>query len=212
MHLVFIHGWGLDSSLWHEVCARLPDVPHQRIDMGFFGEISDEIKSNAPSILVGHSLGFIHGITRQHNWSGWIAINSFPRFVKTTSQPGCTSATELQDMRARLEANPKKTLQNFHKFIGAHTPQGAFNGARLRAGLDELREKDVSKKIAALNVPGLVLASRNDPLVPIATSDVLAHNAQLVWHETAGHMLPQNDPVWCTTAIADFLKTNFRNQ
>ena len=82
---------------------------------------------------------------------------------------------------------------------------------RLNTGLELLRDLDASEGLAARHVPGLVLASRHDPLVPVAASEALAASAKTVvaWHEQGGHLLSQSDPVWCAQQIARFLDENF---
>jgi pimeloyl-[acyl-carrier protein] methyl ester esterase len=78
---------------------------------------------------------------------------------------------------------------------------------RLRAGLDEL-QADITPLLEPMITPGLVLAARNDPLVPPKVSENLCgltREGALLWHETAGHLLPLRDPEWCANAIKDFL-------
>src|SRR5262245_19094736 len=102
VELVFIHGWGFDARFWDALSTLLPQFPQKRIDFGFFASPKADDAPTSPHILIGHSLGFVHGITKMKKWDGWIAINSFPRFVKTETKPGCTSAAELRDIRQRL--------------------------------------------------------------------------------------------------------------
>lgn len=204
MKLIFIHGWAVDSSLWDGICALLPDFKCEFIDRGYFGKPTTT-NNNEPSILVGHSLGFVHGLQMRSNWRGWIAINSFPRFVKTDNLLGCTSAVELREIGVRLKKNTERTVRDFHSFILTTTPQGTIDAEALQAGLDELRDKDVGTMAAEIS-PGLVIASKNDPLVPIATSEVLAKDKDIVWHETSGHILPQSDPAFCAKAIREFME------
>ncbi|MDX2028830.1 MAG: alpha/beta hydrolase [Alphaproteobacteria bacterium] len=209
MELVFIHGWGFDARFWDAVSARLRQFPQQRVDLGFFGRASEPV--HAPAVLVGHSLGFLHGLP-QRNWAGWIAINSFPRFVQTPGQEGCVPPAMLREMRMRLSANPAQTLQDFHAMIGSPMPEGMPNAECLREGLDALRDGAVDENTAC-NIPGLVLASRKDPLVPVAASEKLGRMAQQgLWHEAGGHILPQSDPDWCAQAIENFVASFFPAQ
>jgi len=211
---VFIHGWGFDAGFWDPLCARLPQYPQQRIDLGFFGAPSEktEDESFSPRVLVGHSLGFVHGIKQGQDWSGWIAINGFSRFVKTPTREGCVTEANLREMRMRLQNNPAKTLQDFYRTTGTAPCARAPNPDRLRKGLDELRDIDVSDVLAALDVPGLALAGADDPLVPLTASEALGRMAKrggLMLKDKAGHLLPQTDPAWCAKTIADFINANF---
>ncbi|MFY9287134.1 MAG: alpha/beta hydrolase [Alphaproteobacteria bacterium] len=204
MKLVFIHGWGLDASFWDGAAPLLKDYAQHRVDRGFFGNVVPWEEDPEPSILIGHSLGFMYGIQKKKDWCGWVAINSFPRFI-TSEKPGCTSPAELRDIKKRLDKDPQQTLADFHKYIQAKPPTLRPDIPKLRSALDELRDGDIESDLIQLNKPGVVLASRNDVLVPIATSESLAHNQTHHWHETGGHILPQSNPVWCADAIKDFL-------
>ena len=60
-----------------------------------------------------------------------------------------------------------------------------------------------------LDVPGLVLAARQDPLVPPKVSENLCgltREGAIAWHEEGAHALHATDPVWCAEAIEDFLQ------
>ncbi|HEU0118856.1 MAG TPA: alpha/beta fold hydrolase [Alphaproteobacteria bacterium] len=208
MKLVFIHGWGLTPGFWDDVASRLSEFRHHRIDLGFFGPPSLPANDDEPSILIGHSLGFVHGLSTHQNWRGWVAVNSFPRFLKTKTQPGCSSAAELRDIRIRLENDPHQTLKDFHGYIGARTPAGEAQAERLREALDFLRDGDASAVLETLAAPGLVLASKNDPLVPAETSAALAEGRSIEWHDKGGHVLPQNDPNWCAESIRLFVASH----
>lgn len=207
MKLVFIHGWGFDARFWNALALLLPQYQQERIELGFLSSRrTEKFPQDTPAILIGHSLGFIHGWQQRQDWSAWVAINSFPRFVQTETQPGCVPAAALREMRMKLVVQPEKTLQSFYKQNNAEAPQGTPDIERLREGLDELRDGDVRKILETANIPGLVLAAFNDPLVPIAVSEELGRTAQrIAWHETGGHVLPQSDPGWCAEAIRGFL-------
>jgi pimeloyl-[acyl-carrier protein] methyl ester esterase len=218
--LVFVHGWGFDARFWDTLGGYLPQFRQTRIDLGFFdagsAALAERVRnaslSRGKKILIGHSLGFACGIRHRQKWSGWIAINSFSRFVRTPILPGCVTAATLRDMRMRLKADPGTCLQDFYRFIGGMPVGGALNAERLREGLDELRSTAIEDKIAALDVPGLVLAGRKDPLVPLEVSEKLgtyAKEGAPVVHNRAGHLLAQTDPVWCAEKITDFVAGNF---
>jgi pimeloyl-[acyl-carrier protein] methyl ester esterase len=212
MQLVFIHGWGFEARFWDALAALLPGYKYRRIDLGFFGEAADDIHDGAPSILVGHSLGFLYGINRYKNWAGWIAINSFSRFVATDSKAGCVNTAALRTMRKKLPNDPQDTLAEFYALIGATASpaKAAPRVERLCEGLDELRDSDIGGALAAAAKPGLALAARNDPLVPVAASEALqVPHARLYWHPDGGHLLPQSAAPWCAEKMTGFMKEHF---
>jgi pimeloyl-[acyl-carrier protein] methyl ester esterase len=210
VELVFIHGWGFDTRFWDALAAQIPQFRQSRLNLGFFDEAPLTPVSDPQSkILVGHSLGFIYGM-KQGGWKRWIAINAFPRFVTTATQTGCIPTANLREMRARLQREPAKTLQGFYKMIGAMPVAGTPNTGRLRDGLDELRDGDITGILSTLDVPGLVLVGAEDPLVPKVVSRELGSFARnFMLHEKGGHLLPQTDPSWCAGAIADFAAAHF---
>jgi pimeloyl-[acyl-carrier protein] methyl ester esterase len=207
MELIFIHGWGFDASFWDELAAQLPQFRQKRIDLGFFGETANEVDDAIPSILVGHSLGFVHGMRSRKNWAGWVAINGFAHFVATPTQAGCVPESSLREMKEKMTKDPPRTLARFYSSIGATPPvtAAAPRIERLHEALDELLAIDLDGALRSM--PGLALASRNDPLVPVAASEALAvPSARIQWHATGGHMLPQSAAPWCAEAIAGFVK------
>lgn len=82
------------------------------------------------------------------------------------------------------------------------------NAARLRQSVDEI---DVTDLLARVNVPTLVLHSRNDAMQPFDEGRRLAlgiRGARFVALESRNHMILQNDPVWTRffDEIEHFLK------
>jgi pimeloyl-[acyl-carrier protein] methyl ester esterase len=211
--LVLIHGWAFDAHFWETLKALMPGFKLTSLDLGFFGEARTELaEKTQPRILVGHSLGFAHGVKTYDDWDGWIAINGFARFIKTDAMIGCVEPTVLREMRQRLQSDADKTLQDFYRLIGAKPPQGTPNPQSLRRGLDELMECDVGDWLSSHKIPGLALAGKKDPLVPIFVSKELgklARKGGLMLHEKAGHLLPQTEPVWCAQAIGNFANLYF---
>jgi pimeloyl-[acyl-carrier protein] methyl ester esterase len=213
MRLAFIHGWGLAPPFWDLLAERLTDYPQVRIDLGFYGEASPNIAyflaGNEPTVLVGHSLGFVHGLDLSYPWTGWIAINSFTRFIASSAGDGCVPSLVLREMRQRFAADPTETLGRFCAMIGVEYDRRPFDRERLLKGLDRLRDADVTEKLASLLAPGLVLASQHDPLVPVAATDVLGEFASdgVAWNENGGHILPYKEPDWCAQKIASFLES-----
>jgi pimeloyl-[acyl-carrier protein] methyl ester esterase len=205
--LIFIHGWGFDPYLWDKVAALVPAWPQYRVDLGFFGGGESSLPESSDAILIGHSLGFIWGMHRKQDWRGWIAINSFPRFLPNANGPGCTEAAALRGLRRNLRADPAAALQDFYRFIGAPEQKNTPDKECLMSGLDLLRDMDIA---ASICTPGLVLASKQDKLVPMAVSENLAAthpDNRLMWHDGSTHLLPYHDPAWCANAIAAYAET-----
>lgn len=203
MNLVFIHGWGFDQSFWQALAARLTRYQQEFVDLGFFGAASPLEPAAPDRILIGHSLGFVHGLQSKKNWAGVIAINSFARFP--------ASGAVLDGMKKQCARDPALTLARFYERIEAEAPTviAQPNKEKLCEGLDVLRDVDMSGELADLSVPALVLAAENDPLVPIEVSQRIKAGADFHSHASGGHILPKSDAAWCAERISQFLDRNF---
>ena len=200
MNLLFIHGWAFDGHFWNRLLPLLPECRAQIVDRGFFGSASALPQAkDERTVLVGHSLGFLHGMNMERAWRAVIAINGFAHFV-----PDCFSAAALREMRGRLQKDTQKTVQTFHDTLGTTPPFGTPNAEKLRAGLDELLEGPVLGNLEKGGAPLLSLASHNDPLVPESASRLLGPST--LFHPTGGHVLPLTDPAWCANAMKTFLR------
>lgn len=207
MKLVFIHGWAFDPTFWSPLASRLPEHEHEFVNLGYFGGVAN-FNPQPNSILVGHSLGFVHGIKMSSDWAGLISVNSFSKFVKDDAGVGCVPAASLRKLQKDLRQNPDQALSNFYSMIGTKkTPEAAPDFVQLQNGLEELQTADIGQQLSNSRAPRLVLASINDPLVPVAASEYLG---DVKWHATGGHILPQSDPAWCAKQMTEFIKTNFR--
>lgn len=109
--------------------------------------------------------------------------------------------------------DPHAVLADFlHRcgLTGLLPPLGApRNADRLAADLALLLDVDVSAPLAALDVPVLALATRDDPIVPAALTEATfaprAHT-QLVWQAQGGHALGYAGVDECAAAVQTFLE------
>lgn len=203
MRLVFIHGWAFDAAFWDKLCGALDDVAQTRIGLGFFGGPTAPFVPAEGDILIGHSLGFLWGLAQSAHWSGAVALNSFARFTGGEGEAVAPSA--LRATKVKFARDPQKTLSNFYRNLGCaeqDRPNSEMaDSASLSGGLSFL-ETAICRPLPR----ALVLAARNDGLVPPAASQYLAAalDAPLHWHETGGHLLPRTDPIWCAGRIRAF--------
>src|SRR5215831_8772039 len=107
--LVFIHGWGLHSDIWHDVVASLVDMFRVTIvdlpgygrspmsaDYTLSGLISELVKVVPESaIYIGWSLGGVIATKLARHYpervKKLIKVASSPRFLKDTDWPGIES-------------------------------------------------------------------------------------------------------------------------
>ncbi|MGB8602410.1 MAG: alpha/beta fold hydrolase [Rhizomicrobium sp.] len=206
--LVLIHGWGFGPAVWDALCTELTGVETLRLDLGFFAQpvgdaCAQAVQKFAPSgddILVGHSLGLLWGLTQYAGWGGFIAINGFARFAARDGDPNCAPVAALKAMKMGLRRDPEKVVADFYHALGhdGPVPRGP-NAAALSTGLDLLIKGD----LVQTDLPGLILAGRDDPLVSVAASEhlaAIAPHADLVWTK-GGHLLPLTHAKDCAQHI-----------
>jgi pimeloyl-[acyl-carrier protein] methyl ester esterase len=202
--LVFVPGWGLDTTFWQPVQNLLgglickPFFSHS-IAIHSLGHLENK------SIAVGHSLGFawlLHYFPGC--WKGLVSVNGFTKFTRTTEFPEGIAPRVLQKMIAQFSQDPGQVYTEFLRRCGndaSFFPSGDL-GELLR-GLHALQEWDERETLHAQNIPVLALAGLHDPIVtPNLTRKCFA-NIQIQW-QAGGHLLPHTHSIWCATQIQSF--------
>lgn len=210
-HLVFVHGWGFDSSLWDDVIAELPDFDCEVIDFGFSGRPkSPRANGMEPAIAIGHSLGFLWLLHEQpFAWRGLVSIGGMPRFTKAADYRFGIDQRLLEATIARFDEEPGETLSQFLIYCGGGSPASYIDPVRLRAGLGWLKEWDARRHLADESSPLLALYADNDAIVPKQLSDDVfgdRPNTKRVVRSDGGHALPLTEPGWCAAAIREFVE------
>lgn len=218
--LLFVHGWAFDASFWAPLRAQLRDWPQAATDAGYFGqsqnpahntaaESGSEIPPNGPVIAIGHSLGvlkLLRGLPA--GCIGMVSINGFPRFGAGPDFEAGVPVRMMDRMAKRLAADPNTVLQDFRQRCGHDAAFDAPRVPQLAQDLQALRDEDQRAALAALSVPLLILAGRDDPIVP-ATMTQAAFGERPAeewqWRDHGGHLLPATDAPWCAAHIAAFL-------
>ncbi|MDY0883703.1 alpha/beta fold hydrolase [Dongia soli] len=199
--ILLVHGWGYDATIWDEVADRLAGLPIRRIDLGFFGQVQTELPRET-CIGVGHSLGFLW-LLRQALpiCKALVAVNAFSRFTETADfQPGVAPRL-LTRMRQQFERQPAAVLDDFWQRCGAAGPTQPAETSRLSAGLSWLQDWDERDRLAAFDGPLSVIASQADAIVSPAMTMRAFAGEDLLWHESAGHALPRQDPAWLAAQL-----------
>jgi len=200
VRLYFVHGWAFGPDCFDALAQLLADWPQVRADLGYFGPA--QIPAFAPGdVLVGHSAGFGWGISQRRDWAGVIAINAFSRFVQDEDGRGCVRSAELRALRRALARDPKGCVDDFRAQHGG-APCVAPNAEALANGLDVLKTLDVHP----IQPSRLVLASEDDPLVPLDAGRELAQSGGDFFCAAGGHGLPWTAPAFCAEKIRDFLR------
>lgn len=195
MRLVFLHGWGLDASLWDAVCAALPEFETTAMDRGYFGPPMTDLPPE-PFLAVGHSLGALM-IAEFPDAIGHIAVNGFDRFVGDDAIP----KRVMDRMEKRFSESYAEILAEFRERIGAGAAPDAPNYARLAYELHFLATADARD---VKRPRTLVLHGGADPLLPEAMREAVFPGAQRETLAEAGHLLPRTHPQWVADRIRAF--------
>ena len=198
MKLLFAHGWGFDRNFWNAVAPLLPEWEHLCDDRGYFGEpLAPEVAG--PCIAVTHSFGTMRVLANPPpGFAGLVAINGFERFTALPGKPGVpTRVVDL--MLSQFDRDPRAVVEEFRRRVGCNELSGEIDPALLRADL--LRLRDAQPPLPS--VPVLVLHGARDPLLSEAMREACfpGTDARRLQHETAGHLLPLEDPQLCARAV-----------
>lgn len=202
MHLVLVHGWGFHAGIWTGLLDHLPDAQVTLIDLGFVGGGPQGATDwPADSIAVGHSLGLL-----------WLLRQGRGRFRALVSMQGfdcfcCHIApSRVGAMRLGLDKDPAATLESFWRSSGAphFASPASLHVDRLGEGLDWLLRWDARAIKATLDCPVLALGACDDAIVPASMTASIWPEANTVWSQDGGHVLPLKQPEWCARHILEF--------
>jgi pimeloyl-[acyl-carrier protein] methyl ester esterase len=206
MHFVLVHGWGFNPAIWRDLTGYMRNSAVSFVDLGFI-EGGPPSVSVWPSeaIAVGHSLGVLWLLHRAEEegrapFRGLVSIQGFDRFCPHIPP------SRVAGMRRGLRRDAYQTVEAFWRGCGTErfASLEALNVERLDEGLRWLMEWDETKARAELTCPTLVLAARDDAVVPQGMSEAIWRSGNILWSETGGHVLPLKRPEWCANHVLDF--------
>ena len=180
MQLLFIHGWGMNSTIWYSTIQALKghavkSLDCKTIDLGFVkGGETSPFDQTLPTIVITHSLGtswflknYQTAMFEKLNLKAFIAVNGFTNFASFTAEE------TLNKMKEGVLANPATQIALFWRRAGCKnfTSPENLNPEKLHEGLEWLATWDVAKEAASLNCPKLILASKADKIVPASATE-----------------------------------------
>lgn len=228
MQLLFIHGWGMNSTIWDSTIQALKSLDCKTIDLGFVkGGETSPFDQTQPTIVITHSLGtswFLKNYQTEMfeklNLKAFIAVNGFTNFSSFTAEE------TLNKMKEGVLENPATQMALFWRRAGCKnfTSPENLNPEKLHEGLEWLANWDASKEAASFNCPKLILASKADKIVPASAieeqwysavaggqpegpleklPEAPLNNQKIIWHETAPHCLQLAEPEWVAEKIIE---------
>ncbi len=212
--LVFFHGWGFDSTVWHSLVSYLDkNYSLYLVDLPGFGHSSNmewalfkkKLLAYCPDkfSLVGWSLGGLYAtrlaLEEAHRVSCLINVASTPCFIKSANWPG-VSATTLQKFAQQLALNFEATLVGFIRAQGVDG-SCAFtfksNREGLYQGLQYLEQWNFIEELARVKIPVAYFFGNLDSIVPWRTLPRLQEKFPHFFYQLfkpAAHLLFLNQP------------------
>ena len=206
MHFVFVHGWGFNAAIWHDLTGYMRSSEVSLVDLGFIaGGPKAAASWPGDAIAVGHSLGLLWLLHRAAEegrppFRALVSIQGFDHFCPLIPP------ARVAGMRRGLRRDAYQTVEAFWRGCGT-TPfasPDSLNVGRLDEGLGWLMDWDETETKAALACPTLALAARDDAVVPAAMSEAIWRSDTIRWSDTGGHVLPLKHPEWCANHVLDF--------
>lgn len=205
--VLLVHGWGLDPAFFTPLAETLGGMRVLRRGPVFDGSI-EPAPASGPLVAVGHSLGLLWLLhERPMAWNRLIAINGFTRFCAASDFPDGVPPRLLRRMSARLAGHPDLVRRDFLERCGLpenrHPAWDDADAPALADGLRALEDWDCRDRAERVD---LVLAGRQDPIVPAAMTSACFPSTRIEWQD-GGHLLPLTDPGWCAEKIRRVVET-----
>lgn len=207
--MLFIHGWGMNSTIWQTTIEKLQGVSCKTIDLGFVKGGKTHSIENKPTIVITHSLGTLYFLKAvlgkelsSENIKALIVIAGFTDFTSFTP------IEAIRKMQEGVGSNPATQMALFWRRAGCKNfaPSEALNPENLIEGLEWLATWNAAQEAKALQCPKLILASKSDKIVPASAIEEQWQSENIVWNETASHCLQLSEPDFCAGEIKQCLQ------
>jgi 3-oxoadipate enol-lactonase len=236
--LLLLHGFPLDSRMWRAQVAELGDLRQVLApDLPGHGRSSDREPARSMDAIARHLAAFLDEVGVETVDLGGFSMGGYVAFafcrlyparvsslilVATRAAPdtdagrqgrdqmaaeiekrGAAAATEAMLPKMLTDAAPAAMRDEVGDWMLAQPP-----GA-LVADVMAMRDRpDSSQTVAELEVPVLVLAGEQDPIIPLAEAETMAAAAphgRLVVVGEAAHLVPVEQPRAINDALREHL-------
>ncbi|MBI2930312.1 MAG: alpha/beta hydrolase [Planctomycetes bacterium] len=237
--LLLIHGFPLDHTLWEHQIGELQRTsrvlaPDLRGFGGSEGGPGAWTMENFAQDLLRHldGIGVERFIAVGHSMGGYVvfAIHRLaPKRLAGIGLVASRAGADTPEARARREETAKAVLerggivaeeQMVPKLFAPGAPLETVEKARAairrasRSGIAAaLRgmacRPDATIQLPEIHVPVMIIAGRQDSIVPPAESEAMARmipDARLVWAERSGHMPMLEEPQIVNSALAELVE------
>jgi 3-oxoadipate enol-lactonase len=235
--VLLIHGFPLNRRLWRPQLAAFPGWQCIAPDLRGFGrsrtsEPTQGISQYADDMVVLlDALKIRQAVVCGLSMGGYVALEFTRRYperllalglLSTRAEPDTADGKNARDATIRLvEQDGLSALADnmIPRLLGRAPQPGVVRAVRrmivgsslvgVVAAIRAMRERnDAGPVLAGIRVPTLVLAGRDDTLIPASTAEVMSlaiPGSRLAIVEHTGHLAPLEQPAPVNRAIAELL-------
>ncbi|WP_338521937.1 hypothetical protein [Candidatus Legionella polyplacis] len=209
--LVFCHGWAFDRNYFKFLAEKyFFNMNYYLLDIGYFNSSNMYLldllrnKYSKKFIGIGHSLGFLKLLLSSLKFEALIGIQSFINFLGFTKYLRKKRRNEFDILWNFFIRNERNALMFFYKRCGfKNSCNKNINKFILRKDLRFIYDFNLNFDIS---VPILILASKDDNIVPI---DLIYDNfgkcCNIITIETGSHCLGIYECSFVYRKIINFL-------
>jgi pimeloyl-[acyl-carrier protein] methyl ester esterase len=236
MRLYFVHGWAFAPDCFDALAPRLADWPQVRADLGYFGATKipefapgDVLVGHSAGFSWGLSqrqdwagvvaINAFSRFVRDEDGRGCVRAAELRALRRALARDPAASVAEFRTRHGggACAAPNGEALAAGLEFLenwDARTPSRhceepqATKQSTVRASrnVDCFAPLAMTAERSSARLPRLVLASEDDPLVPLDAGRELAQSGDEFFRESGGHGLPWTAPDFCAQKIGDFLR------
>ena len=211
-NFVFCHGLGFNPSFWQNLRRYFSEKTSMYIDLGYFSNINiPSIHNTNITIGIGHSLGLTKLLESGIKFEFLIGINSFINFLGNNEKIRNKRMLEYKAMIRNFKNNPQTTLDHFYKICGIQPLDTcSLNKEAIFSDLVLLKQS----YLLPTTVPTLIIASKNDLIVPL---DLVYdnfqhyHNVNIELIDSSSHVLGFMEPLLVASKILSFINGKIKN-
>lgn len=213
---IFYHGWGYNGSYWKNIAPLFRDFSCIFCDAGYFGDSIVEPHEHTEDISwigVGHSIGFVKLLKKNNEHmiklSAIVGIQSFLNFLGNDIRLNKNRFRILERMISAFEKVPIRVLEEFKN-----------NSKSFQLDTDKINSELLLQDLELLklnfsipyDLPSLIIASENDPIVDNALikdnffSDENKTHCDVEFINCNGHTLGYDNPKAVYDCIMNFVK------
>ena len=210
--LLFINGWGFDSSFWEPVIKIIKKKKYinstQVVDINSDYRVLKEDK-NLKVIYITHSIGLNWFLKKKRRCNALINFFSAPNFFNFQKEKIKTKKI-VDLMIKQLDYKPSDVLEKFHKNCGIENFKWKkiIEVKNLKKNLLSLLKKDFSCEFKNLNIKVLTLISDGDSIFNACKKKIEAlkfSKHKIVNLKNKPHGFPMLDPVETSNIIEEFI-------